>query len=84
MNYSITICSSDSCRFCIKLKKWLDESGISYINKDVNDKDVLEEFNNYNVNAIPFTIIFDENSRKEEKITGFNPEKIMNILENLI
>ncbi|KOP78114.1 hypothetical protein AMS59_13490 [Lysinibacillus sp. FJAT-14745] len=79
MKYAITVYSSDGCQFCVKLKEWLRENNITYINKDINDEHVLKEFKQYNSSAIPFILLITDN--KEERIIGYQPEKIKAILD---
>lgn len=80
MKYNITVYSSESCHFCVKLKNWLSENNISYTNKDINDEQLLDEFKKVKVDGIPFTVLVDNENKKEERIVGFQPEKIKIIL----
>lgn len=80
MKYNITVYSSDRCHFCVKLKNWLSENNIFYINKDIDDEQLVDEFKKYKVDSIPFTVITDNKNKKEERIVGFQPEKIKFIL----
>lgn len=80
MKYNITVYSSDSCQFCVKLKNWLSENNISYTNKDINDEQLLDEFKKYKVDGIPFTVLVGNENKKEERIVGFQPEKVKIIL----
>ncbi|MGE7942283.1 glutaredoxin family protein [Lysinibacillus xylanilyticus] len=66
MKYAITVFSSDGCQYCVRLKEWLEENNITYINKDINDEHVLKEFKQYEINAIPFILLVNDN--KEERI----------------
>lgn len=69
MKYAITVFSSDGCQYCVRLKEWLEENNITYINKDINDEHVLKEFKQYEISAIPFILLANEN--KEERIIGY-------------
>jgi len=78
MKYAITVFSSDGCQYCVRLKEWLEENNITYINKDINDEHVLNEFKQYEISAIPFTLLVTDS--KEERIIGYQLEKIKAIL----
>ncbi|MGE8001440.1 glutaredoxin family protein [Lysinibacillus sp. NPDC093190] len=79
MKYDLTVYSSDGCQYCVRLKEWLEENNITNINKDINEEHVLKEFKQYNMSAIPFTLVVTYN--KVEKIIGYQPEKIKAILD---
>ncbi|MFF2795379.1 glutaredoxin family protein [Lysinibacillus xylanilyticus] len=53
----MTVYSSEGCQYCVKLKQLLRENNITYINKDMNDEHVLKEFKQYEISAIPFTLL---------------------------
>ncbi|MFK5710312.1 glutaredoxin family protein [Lysinibacillus boronitolerans] len=80
MKYDITVYSSDGCQYCIRLKDWLEENNITYINKDINEEHVLKEFKQFNIHAIPFTLVVTDN--KVERIIGYQPGKIKAILDS--
>ncbi|GGJ77109.1 glutaredoxin family protein [Virgibacillus salexigens] len=80
MSYKLIVYSSNSCRHCVKLKKWLDANHYSYINKDVASEKIMKELEEYNVNSIPFTIFHDETTNKEEWVFGYNPKRIVDLI----
>ena len=80
MKYDLTVYSSDGCQYCVRLKEWLEANNITYINKDINEEHVLQEFKQFNSSAIPFTLVVADN--KVEEIIGYQPEKIKAILES--
>jgi len=80
MKYELTVYSSDGCQYCVRLKEWLEENNIIYINKDINEEHVLKEFKQFNSSAIPFTLIVTDH--KVEEIIGYQPEKIKAILNS--
>lgn len=79
MKYDVTVYSSDGCQYCVRLKEWLEENNIPYINKDINEEHVLKEFKQFNSGAIPFTLLVADN--KVERIIGYQPEKIKAIID---
>ncbi|WP_272880911.1 glutaredoxin family protein [Bacillus cereus] len=76
----MTVYGSDNCQFCIMLKIWLEKNGIKYAMKDVNQNDVKIEFQTYNAQGIPLIIIKDLETRTEQKIVGFNEERLKNAI----
>ncbi|AAT59215.1 MULTISPECIES: glutaredoxin family protein [Bacillus] len=80
MKKIITVYGSDNCQFCIMLKIWLEKNGIKYAMKDVNQNDVKIEFQTYNAQGIPLIIIKDLETRTEQKIVGFNEERLKNAI----
>lgn len=80
MKYDITVFSSNGCQYCVRLKDWLEENNITYINKDINEEHALKEFKQFNIHAIPFTLVVTDN--KVERIIGYQPGKIKAILDS--
>jgi len=80
MKYDLTVYSSDGCQYCVRLKEWLEANNITYINKDINEEHVLQEFKQFNSSAIPITLVVTDN--KVEEIIGYQPEKIKAILDS--
>ncbi|MDF2083919.1 glutaredoxin family protein [Bacillus pseudomycoides] len=76
MKKTVTVYGSDNCHFCIMLKNWLEKKHIKYTMKDVNQNDVKTEFQTYNAQGIPLIIIKDFETKTEQKIVGFNEEKL--------
>ncbi|PKJ52296.1 glutaredoxin family protein [Bacillus sp. SN10] len=76
MKKIINVYGSDNCHFCIMLKIWLEKNRIKYNMKDVNQNDVKTEFQTYNVQGIPLIIIKDLETRTEQKIVGFDEERL--------
>ncbi len=80
VKYDITVYSSNGCQYCVRLKEWLEENNITYINKDINEEHALKEFKQFNIHAIPFTLVVIDN--KVERIIGYQPGKIKAILDS--
>ena len=80
MKYDITVYSSNGSQYCVRLKEWLEENNITYINKDINEEHVLKEFKQFNIHAIPFTLVVTDN--KVEGTIGYQPGKIKAILDS--
>ena len=73
----VTIFATTSCSFCRAEATWLDEHGVAYTKKFVDqDPEAMQEFMSVNdgLLGVPLTII--ERQGHETKVTGFDPEKI--------
>ena len=69
---SVTIYSASWCVPCQTAKKWFDDKGIEYIEKqvdDANDPSIFEEFTAAGFSATPTIIINDQ------VIVGHSPKK---------
>lgn len=79
MKYEVIVYSSDSCSYCLKLKKWLTENNIPYQYKDISNQQIYNEFEEFKVNGIPFIRLIDNNN-VEKRIVGFQPKDIKQFL----
>jgi len=78
----ITVYSTQTCPYCVRLKEWLNENKIEFENKDVGeDNEAAKEMvDKSGQMGVPVTII--EKDGKEEIITGFDKEKLEKILKD--
>ncbi|MED5076057.1 glutaredoxin family protein [Geobacillus stearothermophilus] len=81
MDKEILVYSSNNCSFCAKLKSWLDENNIPYINRDVDIPEIRKEFEKFNIHGIPVIFVTDKNTDKTTRIIGFQPDTIKKVLE---
>ncbi len=73
---NIVIFSSDTCPHCLAAKNFLSENGFKYSEKNVNtDPDARKELIALGYRGVPLLIIGNE------KIVGFDEEKLKNVLE---
>jgi glutaredoxin len=78
----ITIYSTTTCPYCQMLKDYLDEKGVSYEEKLVDQNDdakteMMEKSGGYL--GVPFTVITKEDAG-EETVLGFDKAKIEGII----
>ncbi|MEA2092572.1 MAG: glutaredoxin family protein [Patescibacteria group bacterium] len=75
-NKNIRVFSTPTCVYCIILKKWLDEKGVSYDKVDVSqDEEARKEMvQKTGQMGVPVIMI------DEEVVVGFDKEKIAKIL----
>jgi glutaredoxin len=74
----VTIYSTTTCTYCVALRAWLDDHGVSYDYKLTDmDQSVMQEYVHASegVIGVPFTVIEDE-SGKVSKILGFDKQKL--------
>ncbi|MCU0667218.1 MAG: glutaredoxin family protein [Patescibacteria group bacterium] len=73
MAKTITVYSTASCPFCIRLKMYLDEHKFPYTEKrvDLDQNAALEMYNKSQQRGVPFTIITDDDGT-EHGVLGFD------------
>jgi glutaredoxin len=73
----ITIYTTNTCAYCVMVKKWLDSKGISYneVNIDENPKRAQEAVAISGQMAVPVTIVTKANNEKEV-VVGYNLSKL--------
>lgn len=73
----ITIYSTNTCAYCVMVKKWLNSKGLGYteVNLDEHPERANEPFELTRQLAVPVTVVTkDDDSR--EVIVGFNLSKL--------
>lgn len=77
MSKRITVFTTNSCAYCVMVKKWLDTKGIKYntVNLDENPDKQKEIFEKSGALTVPVTLVEKEDS-SEEVIIGFNLPKL--------
>lgn len=77
MAKDITIFTTNTCAYCVMVKKWLGAKGHSYqeVNLDDNPERQAEAFQLSGAMTVPVTVVTrDDNSR--EVIVGYNLAKL--------
>ncbi|MBO3284978.1 hypothetical protein A7311_04515 [Paenibacillus polymyxa] len=72
----VLIYTKSNCKFCQKIKEWMEDNKINFTDIDItniNDLKLLRE-----IKGVPYTII--KRSGKETVICGFNPNKLRETL----
>lgn len=74
---NITIFTTNTCAYCVMVKKWLGAKGISYeeVNLDTNPERQKEAFEISGQLAVPVTVITKEDETKEV-VVGYNLAKL--------
>lgn len=74
---------SKTCGPCKVLERNLKQSGIEYINIDVDSEEGEEISNKYEVTMVPTLLLLDDNDNLIKKNTGIlNVEGIKNFISN--
>lgn len=72
----VIVYSSNTCPYCTLAKNYLDEKGITYIEKNVQtDKDARTELMNMGHMGVPVLVI------DGEEIVGFDKDRLESILD---
>jgi glutaredoxin len=79
MSIKVDVYSSDSCRFCVKLKDWLKEKNIKFTNFDIGEEKIHNFLIEKNVGGIPFVIITNTETGKQTEFSGFDPDVLNEI-----
>lgn len=74
---NITIFTTNTCAYCVMVKKWLGAKGYSYeeVNLDVNPERQKEAFEMSGQMAVPVTIVTKQDDSKEV-VVGYNLAKL--------
>ena len=74
---NITIFTTNTCAYCVMVKRWLGAKGISYdeVNLDTNPERQKEAFELSGALSVPVTVVTKQDNTKEV-IIGFNLAKL--------
>lgn len=77
MAKNITIFTTNTCAYCVMVKKWLGAKGFTYeeVNLDQNPERQKEAFEKSGQLAVPVTVITKEDD-SEEIVVGYNLAKL--------
>lgn len=74
---NITIYSTNTCAYCVMVKKWLNSKGLEYteVNLDDHPERAHEPYELTKQNAVPVTVVTKEDDT-QEVVVGFNLAKL--------
>ncbi len=77
MAKNITIFTTNTCAYCVMVKKWLSSKDIGYeeVNLDIHPERQKEAFELSGQLAVPVTVVTKEDDSKEV-IVGYNLAKL--------
>ena len=79
---TVTVYSTTTCPYCKMLKKYLEEKGVKYTEKLVDQDDVAREAmikESGGFLGVPFTVVVKDDDSKEN-IIGFDKGKVNSVL----
>lgn len=81
MAKTITIYSTNTCAYCVMVKKWLTSKGLSYeeVNLDEHPERIQEMMKLSGQMAVPVTVVADEGAGENDMkdvTVGWNPAKL--------
>ena len=77
MPKNITIFTTNTCAYCVMVKRWLGAKGIGYeeVNLDENPERQKEAFELSGQLAVPVTVVTKQDDTKEV-VVGYNLSKL--------
>lgn len=74
---SIVIYTTNTCAYCVMVKKWLNSKNIEYseVNLDDHPERATEPYELTQQNAVPVTVITKDDD-SQEVVVGFNLAKL--------
>jgi len=77
----ITVYSTPSCPYCVKIKEWLDSEDLDYVEHNVaeDQEKATEMIRKTGQRGVPQTLV--EKNGEEKVIVGFQPQKIKELVE---
>lgn len=77
MPKNITIFTTNTCAYCVMVKKWMDSKGLSYetVNLDEQPERQKEAYEASGQLAVPVTIVTKDDD-SQEVVVGYNLAKL--------
>jgi len=77
----ITVYSTPSCPYCVKIKEWLDSEDLDYVEHNVaeDQEKAMEMVKKTGQRGVPQTVV--EKDGEENVVVGFQPQKIKELVE---
>ena len=80
----ISVYGKPNCVNCESLKRWLTTKKVDYVYKDLEQDQVsLERFQQSGMRTLPIVTVTDEKGNETNVFSGFNPNKIMELISSL-
>ena len=78
----ITVYSTKTCPYCIKLKKWLDSQSVEYTSYDIDENPIAAQ-NMFRISKqefVPFSTV-EDNDGKIINVLGFDTDKFSKLIK---
>ena len=81
MTKKITVFTTNTCAYCVMVKKFLDRKGVKYevVNLDENPEKQKEVYAKSGALTVPVTLIEKEDNT-EEVVVGFNLPRLASVI----
>lgn len=86
MSKSITIYTTNTCAYCVMVKKWLTSKGFKYdiVNLDEQPNRVQELLDLSGQMAVPVTVVADSDNDHKDVTVGWNPGKLASAVQGMV
>lgn len=80
----IIVHGKSNCVSCESLKRWLSSKNVDYVYKDLEiDHESFEKFQRSGIKTLPIVTVTDEKGNETNVFSGFNINKIMELIASL-
>ncbi len=78
MSKQVTIYTTNTCAYCVMVKKWLTTKGQTYSEVNLDEKPELRQeiIDLSGQMAVPVTVVSNEGSDQKDITVGWNPGKL--------
>lgn len=78
MAKTITIYTTDTCAYCVHVKKWLDSKNLTYDVINLDEKPELRQqvIEMSGAMTVPVTVVEDTETQQKDITVGWNPAKL--------
>ena len=78
MSKTVTIYTTNTCAYCVMVKKWLTSKGQTYQEVNLDDQPELRQeiIELSGQMAVPVTVVSDESGDTKDITVGWNPGKL--------
>lgn len=85
MGKTITIYTTNTCAYCVMVKKWLASKGLGYeeINLEEHPEHQEEMMRMSGQMAVPVTVVADSETDHKAIIIGWNPGKLASAIAGM-
>ena len=77
----ITVYTTNTCAYCVQVKKWLDTKGVTYnvVNLDEQPDKQREIYEKSGALTVPVTLVENED-KSEDVVIGFNLPRLASVV----
>ena len=85
MSKTITIYTTNTCAYCVMVKKWLGTKGLTYdeVNIEQHPDRMAEMVELSGQMAVPVTVVADADADHKDITIGWNPSKLASAIASI-